>query len=357
MEEVYNLLKPLNIIDVANFCVNYPAYANVCDYIRNERPKDEANNLLVTNLKKGDFNTTELLLYTKFADINVKDNNGITLLMYFSNNIKAIQLLLKYGADVTAKDNDGKTVLIHAVINNNLDVTKLLLDVYPDNIDIPDSTKNTPLLYAVADGNIEMTKLFLEKGAYVSDNTLFLVIQRDDEPLLELLLDYKANPNIFISPHTPLMYAAANDKYNMCEMLLEHGADVNFANDNGMTAILYACKNGSVELVNLLVYYGALIFDSDNRGQDCLMKAAQGNNVQVMERLLHDDKFNINEQDIDGDTALNLATMYEQEDAIRILLMDGANVNIKNKNKKSALDIANETNNTELIGIFFEYIM
>jgi len=50
----------------------------------------------------------------KVPDVNVKDNSGMTALMWAADwgHSEIVKLLLDEGADVNAKDNSGRTALI-----------------------------------------------------------------------------------------------------------------------------------------------------------------------------------------------------------------------------------------------------
>ena len=50
------------------------------------------------------------------------------------------------------------------------------------------------------------------------------------------------------------------------ELLLEHDADPNIQDNEGLTALMYACKHSSVEAVELLLKYGADPNIKDNKG-------------------------------------------------------------------------------------------
>lgn len=52
--------------------------------------------------------------------------------------------------------------------------------------------------------------------------------------------------------------------------LLEHGAEVNAANEAGMTPLQEVCKMGNKELVDLLLRYGANINKLSKAGESCL---------------------------------------------------------------------------------------
>ncbi|MEM7594691.1 MAG: ankyrin repeat domain-containing protein [Cyanobacteria bacterium P01_A01_bin.83] len=48
------------------------------------------------------------------AEINIKDNEGKTALMYAAkdkDNLEKVKLLIEFGADINTKDNDGNTAL------------------------------------------------------------------------------------------------------------------------------------------------------------------------------------------------------------------------------------------------------
>lgn len=61
-------------------------------------------------------------LIEKGADVNAKDNDGKTPLMFASafDNSRVVKLLIGKGADVNAKDNGGWSALIYAAYDGNL---------------------------------------------------------------------------------------------------------------------------------------------------------------------------------------------------------------------------------------------
>ncbi|XP_056374857.1 ankyrin repeat and MYND domain-containing protein 2 [Hyla sarda] len=57
---------------------------------------------------------------------------------------------------------------------------------------------------------------------------------------------------------TPLMHAAYKGKVDMCELLLQHGADVNCnEHEHGYTALMFACLSGKKEIVWMMLEAGA----------------------------------------------------------------------------------------------------
>jgi hypothetical protein len=65
------------------------------------------------------------------ADVNAKDNDGWTALMYaaFSGYTETAEVLIDNGADVNAKDNDGLTALMIAEGNDQTEIVNLLREV------------------------------------------------------------------------------------------------------------------------------------------------------------------------------------------------------------------------------------
>ncbi len=69
-----------------------------------------------------------MLLIEKGADINARNNEGRTPLLYatVTNNTELSRLLIEKGADIHAKDNDGYTPLQIANGNKNMEIMRLL---------------------------------------------------------------------------------------------------------------------------------------------------------------------------------------------------------------------------------------
>jgi hypothetical protein len=107
-----------------------------------------------------------------------------------------------------------------------------------------DSAGVEPLLFYALDDK-EMTKILIAKGVGVDEanwfgkSALMYAAQWDNLETLSLLLQYKANPNLYTEPvessycqqgpqvthRSALMYAAENASYRVIDALLKAGAD------------------------------------------------------------------------------------------------------------------------------------
>lgn len=68
------------------------------------------------------------------ADLNYKDSNGQTALMYciYSKNFKLLKLLVKAGADLNIKNNNGMTALLIAAYSNKRRYAEYLIKAGAD---------------------------------------------------------------------------------------------------------------------------------------------------------------------------------------------------------------------------------
>lgn len=83
------------------------------------------------------------------------------------HNIESIKAAIKEGYDVNFSNGDGSTYLHVAVINFDLEITKLLVEAGAE-IDCVDKNENTPLIYAVSTKDprmYEIAKYLISKGA------------------------------------------------------------------------------------------------------------------------------------------------------------------------------------------------
>lgn len=129
--------------------------------------------------------------------------------------------------NINKQDERGYTTLMIAILDNLIELAKLLIDKGAD-VNIENEFGDTALIYISDMGNLELAKLLLDKGADIN---------------------VKNNYGV-----TPLMNASINDNIEMAKFLLDNGADVNAKNNNGNTALSYAV--GNKDIIKLLRQYG-----------------------------------------------------------------------------------------------------
>lgn len=82
------------------------------------------------------------------------------------------------------------------------------------------------------------------------------------------------------------MRAAFLGQDRCCELLLDHGADINAQDEVGRTALMEACVAFKKDTIRLLISRGADVNAFDNNGCTALMRAAYGGYVSLVEELL-----------------------------------------------------------------------
>ena len=118
------------------------------------------------------------------------------------------------------------------------------------------------------------------------DHALFRAIRQGDSDLVQSLIRQGVPANLRATDgSTPLMVAALHGTADIAAILVDHGADVNLANDKGVTALLWGVGNESI--VRLLLNRGADIHAQSALGNNPIIAAAAyPGNSQVIEMLL-----------------------------------------------------------------------
>ena len=239
------------------------------------------------------FNIIQFLL-KHGADVNAKNNNGETALMRAAHDInydrrKLVKLLLAYGADVNTKDESGFTVLMWSLRNRspwlnsntifdpNLEIPKLLID-YGADVDAEAKSGDTALMYAAGDNNPKAVRLLIDSGA----NTK---VQNND--------GYTALTKLYMFGHPggtvagdPLRTFMSEDKQEIVRALLKHGVNVNIQVHNGETALMRASENGDLEMVRLLLDHGADTGVTDKDGWNAIRRASHRGDAEMVKVLL-----------------------------------------------------------------------
>lgn len=106
---------------------------------------------------------------------------------------------------------------------------------------------------------------------------------------------------------SPLMYAAAENRPEIVDLLLDYGANLNIANYLGRTALMYAANYGLEEIVRKLLLHGAITKVASDLISSPPLSAASAKGHLAVVKLLIEHGADFNHTDGDGKTALALA--------------------------------------------------
>jgi len=135
---------------------------------------------------------------------------------------------------------------------------------------------------------------------------------------------------------TPLHAALAKGNVDIALLLLQHDADVNALNEEGITPLHKACKKGLPDIVGWLVKYHANVDARDKNGNTPLLMASDAGERRIVEVLL-DHGAHVDPRNKIGWTPLMSASQNGHPEIIELLLQRGAAVDSRDDDGWTAL--------------------
>lgn len=287
--------------DMVEFLISHGADINAQsidrDYRRHLTKEGRAKNLdsggftpLLYAIRENCMGCFEILINAG-ADLDQTDPDGVSplLLAVMNSRWDMAQRLMEAGADIQQWDEFGQAPLLAAISRRNNDgqtpfdppnltdgisVIRQLLERGADpNASLflrpaksrggPLSRGTTPLIVAASSGDLDVMKLLLEHGARANQPqadlqtpvSVLAGARGSTDALLEgldLLVAAGADVNVVAVHHhlqrarggSPLHYAVRAGNGAMVEALVNHGADINISDYDGLTALDYAMSRG-----------------------------------------------------------------------------------------------------------------
>jgi len=200
----------------------------------------------------GHFESVKLLVENK-ADVNIVNNDGWSALTKAADNGYAdiAELLIKHGADVTQRNKEGYNALEIAHNRNHKHIehvlTKGSIPISNAVLHNVSTTGNMLELRRQLDGGINVNAI--DKDGWTP---LILASHFGREDVVRHLILHGANVNAIISKDvffggwTALHTAALHNHIEIVTLLVENGADINHADNEGKTA-LYKTSNQKIK--------------------------------------------------------------------------------------------------------------
>ena len=167
-----------------------------------------------------------------------------------------------------------------------------------------------------------------------------MLLQTTNASMAKLLLEHGADVATADNDGgTALMWAAQGGHEAVAQLLLQHGADVAAAKHNGSTPLMMAAAGGHEAVAQLLLQHGADVAAAKHNGSTALMMAAAGGHEAVAQLLLQHGA-DVTAAMHDGRTALTLAAQGGHEAVAQLLLQHGADVATADNDGGTALMLA-----------------
>lgn len=318
----------------------------------------ETSSMLARAASRGDETQVRTLLADPGNDIDSRDARQKTPLMCAAErgHAKVMRLLLDHGADLYAKNDGGRMALAYAAFNGHEQAMELLLSRLQGKVDWKDFQGDSALALAVDQQHVNIVRMLLAPAGLVAvDSTnnfgwtpLFLSSRNGNEPIMKLLLQHGASPNVksFASCgcRTPLHYAAMNGHARAADILISEGAQVDIRTTDGTTPLLESVTTHSaatITVIETLLRHGADISSARDDGSTALRLAAAGL-VEIVKFLLQQPNVAINAKDRTfGLTALSFAAAAGRVENVRLLLQQsGIEVDTQDNNGRTPLSWA-----------------
>lgn len=261
------------------------------------------------NLLELDFNQDEDFgcmkrLLQKGANVNTKDSYDYTPIMYAakgtaSKALEAVKYLVNKGAQLNAKNYYTTNPLHHAVLANNGEIVKYLIEKGAEG------ELSELLMLAVRYGK-ELTKsvkVLVNKGAnvnkvsgpyeypYVNDTVLIIAAQNNYMEIVKILLENGANFEVKCHSRSwclgknTLIYAATIGNLDIVQVLVTKGADINVQDKTGNSALMMAARNGHETVTQFLLDNGANVNLINDDGYSALIYATEKGQEQIAQQL------------------------------------------------------------------------
>jgi uncharacterized protein len=182
---------------------------------------------------------------------------------------EAVLKLLQQGADINVRDAQGRTPVMIATYQHNTDMVRTLLQAGAD-VNIRDNNKENPLLHAGAQGWLDILRLAIEAHADTRLTNRFggiSIIPASERGHVEIVRELLTRTDINVNHVNNLGWTALleaiilsnGDKAHqqIVQILVDHGADVNLADKDGVTPLQHASERRFNEIERILLQAGA----------------------------------------------------------------------------------------------------
>jgi ankyrin repeat protein len=197
----------------------------------------------------------------------------------------------------------------------------------------PVSPKTIEFFHAIRSGSASELERQLANGASANDSiasytVLMAATLSGTAEQMKILIDHGANVNYQTDRGVTALWLAVPD-WDKTVLLLDHGADVHHKVENYGILVKAAMIPGSIKICHLLIDRGV---DPKKSSTDNLLlyNAAFGGDTSII-RLLLNSGLNPNDTVSYGDYPINAALNYRNADAVKMLVENGADVNSQPK--------------------------
>ena len=204
-----------------------------------------------------------LILHGAKVDPEIQNLTTILLEAIKHNETRIARAIVGSGLDLNFLGPDGLSPLHVTAKQGSFDLCQEILD-NNGQVDHNASDGSTPIFWAALNGHEDVVRLFIQNGADVehrdrSERTpVFSAVFGKTPEVLQILHD-DGNVQVNVKMRggfTPLIVAVQQKAFEMVEMLVEFGSDLESSTSEGLTALYYACYKGFHSIASYLIKAG-----------------------------------------------------------------------------------------------------
>jgi len=227
----------------------------------------ESKPVQVKNEKKQEKTHKEEEENKEKKNMNLMDKQ--LLLSATLGDTETVMKLIKDGANINVSGDKGETPVMAATYHNHVETVKALIDAGAD-IEFPDENKENPFLYASKEGYVDIVKLTIDAGTNIRETNRHggtALIPAAERGHVEVVKELVGRTDIDVNYRNDLGWTAlleaivlgngSENHKQIVQLLIDHGADVNMADRDGVTPLEHAENRGFKEIANMLRVAGA----------------------------------------------------------------------------------------------------
>ncbi|XP_056000017.1 uncharacterized protein LOC130046538 isoform X2 [Ostrea edulis] len=278
---------------------------------------NDGPNVLHEACKNAELQTCELLIQTHPHLLHSVDNDGWNAALYAARggNVKILQLLADNEVDVKHKDNEDSNILHVACVYPNLEMSRYIIQEYPDLLHSVDNGRRNAALYAARGGNVKILQLLADNAVDVKYqandgwNILKAACQYSKLEMSRYIIQTYPDPlhSVDNDGCNAALHAARGGNVKILQLLADNEVDVKHKNNYGWNILTVACVHANSEMSRYIIQtYPDLLHSVDNDGCNAALHAARGGNVKILQ-LLTDNAVDVKHKDNDGWNILTVA--------------------------------------------------